>query len=121
MGKAPTSEDDDDAADELRLFGVPDEDIEVARERAAELSGPEASEDVVVWPENLPAVDVFRRCTWTTSRVTGMEVSKTVFEHIASTEIEAVCNLLRIPAESRRDVLDGVRVMEATARPLLNH
>lgn len=73
-----------------------------------------------VWPENVQAYEVFRRCAWTTSRITGIEKSMVVFENISSCEIEAVCNLLCIPADARRDVLDGVRVMEATARPLLN-
>ncbi len=103
----------------MRLLGVPDEEIEAAREQAARFAEPrdEAAEP---WAENQPAVDVFRRCAWEVTRITGMETSRLVYEHISSSEIESVCNLLGIPAVARRDVLDGVRVMEATARPLLN-
>jgi len=113
-------DDDDDAAAELRQFGVPDEAIDAARDKAAQFNDPEPEEETEPWAENKPAVDVFRRCTWTVSRISGLETVRVIFEHIASTEIEAVCNLLCIPADARRQVLDGVRVMEATARPLLN-
>lgn len=96
------------------------DEIDAARDKAAAFDDDTAGGDVVVWRENWPAVQVFRRCQWTTSRITGMASSRTVFEHIAATEIESVCNLLCIPAAARMEVLDGVRVMEATARPLLN-
>lgn len=99
---------------------MPDEQIKEAREQAARFAEPQAEEDAEPWAENRPAVEVFRRCAWVTSRITGMETSRLVHEYISSCEIEAVCNLLCVPADARREVLDGVRVMEATARPLLN-
>lgn len=99
---------------------MPDEQIEEAREKAARFTEPQDEEDAEPWAENRPAVEVFRRCAWVVARITGMEASRLVYEHISSGEIEAVCNLLCIPADARREVLDGVRVMEGTARPLLN-
>lgn len=112
--------DADDHAQELRDLGVPEEEIEAAREHAAALQGEAEPDEVVVWAENWNIVEAFTHCQWRKQVVlTGMG-AVTTFDCIEASELLSVCELLAIAPAGRRDVLWGVQVMAATALPHLN-
>lgn len=100
-------------------LGANAEAIEAAREHA-DAFGEEDDHEVLVWAENRYIVEVFTNCRWRTQIVAGVGASMRVYEGIDAAEIKQVCDLQSVPQSEWRDVLWGVRVMEAVAGPVLN-
>lgn len=103
----------------MRALGVDAEKIEDARDQADVFNSDDDSE-VVVWAENRNIVEVFMHCRWRTQVVSGMGGAVRLHDGIDAAEIAHTCELLQIEPSTRRDVLWGVRVMEAAAMPILN-
>jgi hypothetical protein len=115
----PDPGDDDDYADELIALGVDAEQIERARDAAEAFDDPDDTSAVVVWAENAAIVEVFTSCRWRSQVVVGDKATR-IYEGIDAAEVAHCCDLLQVAAASRREVLWGVRIMEATSLPLLN-
>lgn len=77
----------------------------------------EDEDAVVLWQENKPAFDVFVQCKW---QVVITPDGKRVFMGISAVEIQAACWLCRITDSQITSVLNGVRICESTAMPILN-
>lgn len=101
-------------------MGVPEEEIEAALAKAAEFEDEDDTGEVLVWAENWTIVEVFTSCRWCTAIASGPAGAVQVYEHIPAAEVLAVCELMDVPRRHRRDVLWGVGVMQATAKPVLN-
>lgn len=108
----------DDAADEaIEDYGADPEEIERI---AAASYVEEGQDDVWVYPVNHDAARVFLACHWQRTAVTGPEGTHLFFEGIATEEVRAVAEMMRVPPEQWAQVLAGVRIMEATALPIRN-
>ena len=99
---------------------MPEEQIKAALEQAEEFRDDDDAGEVVVWSENWTTVEVFTRCQWQVTTVAGMSGAVRVWEGIPAVEIKATCELLDVPRSQWPDVLAGVGVMQATAKPVLN-
>lgn len=97
---------------EWRAQGATDDDV-------AKLSAEEdEAETVRVLPCNMETVRVYCRCAWD---VEVAPMSGTIIHKgITAQEIEAACNLLRVPEDRRGEVSEGVRIMANAAGPILN-
>ncbi len=96
----------DDSLDELRRFGVAEEEI-------ARLAGERPAAECAVWPENAAALEVFLACAtqWRMAPmggVTGLDYAG----------VEATLRLLRVP--DRRAVFRDLQVMEHAALKALH-
>jgi GNAT superfamily N-acetyltransferase len=120
LKRLPDGDEDEDAADELRGLGIDADTIEAARDQAEAFNGEDSDGEVVVWTENRHIVEVFTRCHWRTQILAGASEAVRLYEGIEAPEIAAVAAMVQVPAEAMADLLWGVRVMEATALPLLN-
>lgn len=110
----------DEHAAELRAIGVPDDQITAALEKAAEFQDQDDTGEVVVWAENWNIVQVFTRCQWQRSVLSGMAGAVRVWEGISAQEVRAACDLLDIPRAEWPDLMWGIAEMVRTAQPLLN-
>ena len=69
-----------------------------------------------VWAVNWTIACVFLDCRWTL--VLG--IGGAYYQGISAREIDAACRLHTVRRSERQAVLQGVRVMEAAAQPILN-
>jgi len=97
---------------ELRSQGWDDQALAIER---AECESVAAAG--VIWPENWTIARAFRDCEWT---LAGVGVGPVVHAGIAGAEIESICRLQHVPRREWPDVLLGIRLMTAAARPILN-
>lgn len=121
LNRLPDGDDaNEEHAAQLRELGVAEDQIEAAIAQAAEFADEDDTGEVVLWRENLTTFEVFTRCQWQTSVLSGMDGAVRVFEGISAQEIRAACELLDVPRGEWRDVVMGVSVMQAAAQPVLN-
>ncbi len=100
----------------MRARGMSQADIDAFIDASTPEDDAEDDDTVVVWHENAEAFRVFQHCQFDT--VIGE--AGIHYTGIAATEINAVCQTLRIDPEHWPMVISGVRVMVATALPLMN-
>lgn len=81
---------------------------------------PEPEGPVEVWEENQGIVSVFTHCRFPVTVVAGMGGGQVLYQHIPASEIRDAAEILGVPREQWRELLWGVRVMEAAVLPELN-
>lgn len=69
-----------------------------------------------IWPENWQVAQVFLACRW----ILVLGFGGAYWQGISAQEIDAACRLRCVPRAKWPEVLDGVRIMESAAQPILN-
>ena len=102
---------------------MPDDEVDALVEswNAEEDEEPPEEEGLYVYPVNSDAVRVFQLCRWKRMALTTMEGTRLLYDSIDAAEINSVADLVSVPASRRKLMLEGVRVMEEIALPLLNN
>lgn len=118
---ADADEDAEEWYEELKELGADPEQLATLRQQIDEQADDDDDDlpdddDFEVWPCNAPALSVFARCAW--QRTAGGD--RLIATGIEAREIEAVMNMLNIPATDRPETLDLVRHAERAVLPLLN-
>lgn len=98
-------------AAELRAQGYGEDVVE------AQLAKDDKANTIEVLSEHMEIVKVYCLCQWT---VVGVGISGVAETGISAQEIEAACNLAKVPDGRRDEVAGGVRIMANAAGPIRN-
>lgn len=118
---ADADEDAEEWYEELKELGADPEQLATLRQQIDDQAEDDEDEDgedddFALWPCNNQAFGVFARCKWT--RIVAGD--RFLTEGIEAREIEAVMNMLAVPAPDRPETLDLVRHAEKAVLPMLN-